>query len=159
MKANSEVIDGKNISKDFFDICNLKRHQGRIGCICNLNNGYFASGGADDKTNVDHNIYIWKSTEYKYELGQIMVNVHDSDINSIILLRDGRFATTSKDRTIKIWSINNSIINEKIEFVLNQVLNDYNHGLYKLIQLADDRLVATASDNNMIFWNSNQGIF
>ena len=39
-----------------------------------------------------------------------------------------------------------------------QVLDDYNHGLYKLIQLPDDRIVSVTSDNALVFWNNTDGI-
>ena len=92
-------------------------------------------------------------------MSQVIFNAHEGDVNSIILLRDGRFASSSKDRTIKIWEIDHRIVDNKIKFVISQSLNDYEHGLYKLIQLDDDRIVATSSDNNLVFWNNTDPIF
>ena len=64
-------------------------------------------------------------------------------------------ASSSTDRTIKIWGINKFKIklNNKVEFVTQQVLNEYKHGLYKMIQLEDDSIVASSSDNFLVFWN------
>lgn len=156
--ANFELIEDKIVSKEFDDIGELERLKGKVNCMCNLNNGCFASGGGDFNKVIDHNIYIWKPSNNKFEKGQIILNAHAADINSIIMLRDGRIASASKDRTIKIWSINKPIINNQIEYSLNQELNHYGHGLYKLIQLLDDRLVVTATDNNIVFMKNSQGI-
>ena len=74
------------------------------------------------------------------------------------MLRDGRIASCSKDRTVKIWRNNKSVNDKKYEFVLNLNLNHYGHGLYKLVQLIDDRIVVTATDNNLVFWKNVDGI-
>ena len=156
--ANVELIEEKIVSKDFYDIGELERLKGKVNCMCKLNNGYFVSGGGDFNKIIDHNIYIWKPSNNKFKKGQIILNAHEADINSIIMLRDGRIASASKDRTIKIWSIKKPIINNEIEFTINQELNHYGHGLYKLIQLLDDRIVVTATDNNIVFMKNSQGI-
>ena len=38
----------------------LKRHQGRINCMCELNNGYLFTGGAKGNNKNDHYINVWK---------------------------------------------------------------------------------------------------
>ena len=151
----------KIISNEYRDICKLDKLIGKVNCMCKLNYDLFASGGADNLNEkiIDHNIYIWKPSGNKYNLSQVIIDAHEGDVNSIILLRDGRFASSSKDRTIKIWEANKIKTDNKIKYVLNQCLNDYKHGLYKLIQLVDDRIVSTTSDNQLIFWNNTDEIF
>ena len=85
-----------------------------------------------------------------------MDDAHHADVNCIILLRDGRIASSSTDRTIKIWGVNNyrNRSDNKIEFVLEETLKEFKHGLYKMIQLEDDRIVANSSDNYLVFWNT-----
>ena len=114
-----------------------------------------ASGGGDSGDNMDHNIYIWKPTDNGFDIAQTLAVAHHADVNCLILLRDGRMASSSKDRTIKIWGINKSKIklNENVEYTLQQTLNEYKHGLYKMIQLEDDSIVASSSDNYLVFWN------
>ena len=157
MSAETELNDGKIMVKEFNDFCCMEKLPGKIICMCDLNNGYFAYGGTDinKKTN---NIYFWRELEDRYINGQTILNAHDSDINSLIILRDGRLASASKDRTIKIWTIKLPIIDTNVEYVLEQTLNDYSHGLYKLIQLKDDRIVASTSENNLVFWRNTDGI-
>ena len=157
MEAKTEYLENRLISKDFNQVGDLEKQKGKVSCMCKLNNGYFASGGGNINNNIDHNIYIWKPEGNSFALGQIINDAHKADINSIILLRDGKIASSSKDRIIKIWAVS-KINNGSINYILNQEYN-YNHGLYKLIQLLDDRLVASTSDHNLIFLKNNNGIF
>ena len=100
--TNTDLNDGRLILRDYYEICELEKHKGKVNCMCNLNNGYFASGGADLNKRIDHNIYIWKEFGGQYTSSQKILNAHDADINSLILLRDGRIASASKDRSIRI---------------------------------------------------------
>ena len=148
-------IEEKIESTNYSQICELKGHKGKVNCICKLNLGYMASGGGDVGKIIDHNIYIWKPIKEGFVIEQTLCDAHHADLNCIILLRDGRMASSSPDRTIKIWGVNKykKRINNKIEFVLEQTLNEYKHGLYKMIQLEDDTIVASSSDNFLVFWN------
>ena len=151
-----EKMTKKLESTEYKEICELKKHKGLVNCICGLNLGYMASGGGDlGKKYLDHNIYIWKPKDEGFELEQILKNAHDGDVTSIILLRDGRMASASVDHAIKIWAVNQykKRIDGKVEFVNEEILKDYEHGLYKMIQLEDDSIVATSSDNRLVFWN------
>ena len=51
------------------------------------------------------------------------------------------------------------VINNEIEFTINQELNHYGHGLYKLVQLKDGRIVVSSTDNNLVFWRNSDGVF
>ena len=148
------------ILKDYSKICTLTNQIGIVNCICKLNQDLFASGGRQDKFKnlVDHNIYIWKPDGNKYILSQTILDAHEGDVNSIILLRDGGFASASKDRTIRIWKIDKYNTDNKINFIITQIL-EYKHGIYKMIQLDDDRIVSSTSDNLLIFWNNSDDIF
>lgn len=157
--AETELKEKKIESTDFKEICELPRHKGTVNCMCRINHDYFVSGGGDTQKRLDHNIYIWKPFENKYKLSQILKNAHLSDVNSIILLRDGRFASSSKDHTIKIWCINMNNVGNQINYVLSQCLNQYNHGLYRLVQLDDDRIVSSTSNNELILWINSDDIF
>ena len=152
--------EGKMLEKiestAYGQICELKEHKGRVNCICKLNLGYMASGGGNLEKKIDNNIYIWKPVKGGFCIEQILIDAHHADVNCIILLRDGRIASSSTDRTIKIWGVNNyrNRSDNKIEFVLEETLKEFKHGLYKMIQLEDDRIVANSSDNYLVFWNT-----
>ena len=157
--TEADIREKKLVSTDFNEICKLPRHKGKVNCLCRINQDYFVSGGGDTKKKLDHNIYIWKPFNNKYKISQILKNAHLSEVNSIILLRDGRFASSSKDHTIKIWSIDRTNIDNQINYVLSQCLNQYNHGLYKLAQLPDDRIVSSTSNHELIIWINTDDIF
>ena len=155
LEKKEKKIEEKIESTSYEQICELNKHRGIVTCLCKLNFGYMASGGGDSKKYIDHNIYIWKPTNTGFDIGQVINDAHLANVNCLILLRDGRMASSSTDRTIKIWGINKFKIksNNKVEFVLQQVLKEYKHGLYKMIQLEDDSIVASSSDNFLVFWN------
>ena len=159
LKADEDTKGDKIYSKNFEPFCDLENQKGKVTCMCKLNNGYFISGGGDTKSKVDHNMYLWAPGPKKYNLIQTIFNAHRADVNSIILLRDGKIASSSRDRTVKIWEISKPINDNKIEIMINQELNHYGHGLFKLVQLRDDRLVVSSTDNNLVFWRNTESIF
>ncbi len=59
---------------------------------------------------------------------------HESDVNCIIQLDDDRIARSTKDRTIRIWKIDNVEENVKKFYTMEEVLTDYPHGMYCLIK-------------------------
>ena len=67
-------------------------------------------------------MYLWAPGTNKYDLIQTIFNAHGADINCIILLRDGKIASSSRDRTVKIWEISKPINDDKIQIVINQEL-------------------------------------
>ena len=144
----------------------LIKHKGRVSCLCQLNNSYIVSGGTEkvdgDKKIFDHYIIVWRTKNNKYICSQILKN-HEHGINSIIQLRDGNFASSSIDRTVKIWKPkieNEDNINTRYEsYELIYDLRQYDHGIHKLIQLKDDRLCATTSKNQIVFWRNRSGSY
>ena len=144
----------------------LIRHKGRVSCLCQLNNSYLVSGGTEkieqDKQKIpDHYIIIWRTVNNKYICSQILKD-HNSGINSIIQLRDESFASSSIDRTVKIWKPRKEKGNDNIEYEIYELVYDlrqYDHGIHKLIQLKDDRLCATTSKNQIVFWRNRSGSY
>ena len=122
------------------------------------------SGGTEkvegDKKISDHYIVVWRTENNKYICSQVLKN-HASGINSIIQLRDGTFASSSTDRSVKIWKPTKEKIDkvsyEKYELIYD--LKQYDHGIHKLIQLKDDRLCATTSKNQIVFWRNRSGSY
>ena len=141
----------KFITKEFCPIGELNNHTGKVSCMCQLNNEYLISGGSDiSKEKKDHNIIVWKPEGKFFVLSQILKD-HEADINGVIELRKGGFASSSRDRTIRIF---NNIMNteNKVVYFCTKKVDHYAHGLYQLVQLKDDRLCSTATDNNLIIW-------
>jgi WD40 repeat protein len=127
--------------------------------MCELKNHYLVSGGAEIGNSADHYIIVWKPSNESYSYSQTLRG-HQSDINAIIQLQDGRLASSSKDRTIRIWKIDNNVEeNAKKFYILEEVLTDYPHGMYVLIQLKDGRLISSSSDNTLILWRNRNGYY
>lgn len=150
LENNENKNEGGNALK-YKKICELKRHQGKINCMCELNNGYLFTGGAKGNDKNDHYINVWKPDEENGYVHHQTLSGHKTDISDIIQLNDGRIVSSSKDRTIIIWKV--VIENENnIKYVKDEVLTEYPHGMYKLLQLKDGRICTITSNNSVIFW-------
>ncbi len=149
-KKFENINDTMNESFIFKSI--LKKHTGRVNCLCELKNHYLVSGGAEIGNNKDHYINIWKPLNDSFSFVQTLRG-HQSDINTIIQLQDGRIASASKDRTIRIWKMETNINGNNV-YIEDEVLSDYGHGMYCLIQLSDGRLCSTSSDNAIVIWRN-----
>ena len=58
------------------------------------------------KNNGDHNVYIWNVTNGKLKYS---LQGHTSNVISLAALDHGLLASSSTDKTIKIWSLNTKI--------------------------------------------------
>ena len=155
------VID-KNIENDEepFIVCyKLSKHVGRIKCLLLMKNGYLISGGSDMGRKKDNTILIWKPNNLDGFFHIQTLEGHKSDINALIELKDGRLASSSKDRTIRIWK---SVIKEDkdkqnmIEFHIDEILNEHKHGIYLLYQLNDERIFSSTSEGAIVIWKDNK---
>ncbi len=149
-EENSEnKTKGESILK-YQKICELKRHQGKINCMCELKNGYLFTGGAKANNKNDHYIIVWKPDEENGYVHHQTLSGHKADISDIIQLNDGRIVSSSKDRSLIIWKT--TFENDNIKYVQDEHLTEYPHGLYGLLQLRDGRICTATSNNSLIFW-------
>ena len=137
-------------SNGYEKVCELKRHSGKINCMCELKNGYLFTGGAKANNKNDHYIIVWKPDEENGYNHHQTLSGHKSDISDIIQLKDGRIASSSKDRTLIIWKA--IIENESIKYVQDEILTEYPHGMYGLLELSDNRICTVTSNNSIISW-------
>ena len=152
----------KEITEYIEDQVLKDKHKGFVSCLCQLNNGYMISGGSDKiegKTKIkDRNIIVWRTEDNKYLYSETLKG-HTADINSVIQLRDGNFASSSSDHTVKIWKPSKKEGKDYFNYEMAYDLREYQHGIHKLIQLKDDRLCATSSKNQIIFWRNRSGTY
>ena len=138
------------------------KHKGIVSCLCQLNNGYMVSGGSDKnegkKIIKDRNIIVWRNENNYYFYKQTLKG-HNGNISSVIQLRDGNFASSSADHTIKIWKLKKQENEEIFMYEMAYDLREFQHGIYNLIQLEDDRLCATSSKNQIVFWRNRSGSY
>ena len=81
------------------------KHKGMVNCLCQLNNSYIISGGAEKKVEKikDKSLIVWRTDKDNSYIYSQSLKGHNGDITCIIQLRDGNFASSSADHTIKIW--------------------------------------------------------
>ena len=152
----------KEITDYILDQTLKDKHKGMVNCLCQLNNSYIISGGAEKlegKTKIkDKSIIVWRSDkDNSYNYSQTLKG-HNGNITCLIQLRDGNFASSSIDHTKKIWK------EKKVEnydyFSYEMAYNlEYPHGIYKLIQLEDDRICGTSSTFQILFWRNRSGSY
>ena len=133
-------------------ICELKRHSGKINCMCELKNEYLFTGGAKGNNKNDHYIMVWKPDDNGGYVHNQTLSGNKSDISDIIQLNDGRIVSSSKDRTLIIWKETIEKDKDNIKYVQDEVLTEYPHGMYGLLQLRDGRICTITSNNSLIFW-------
>ena len=139
-----------------FIICyRLTKHVGRIRCLLELKNGYLMSGAGDAFGKKDRNIIVWKPNDLNGYYYVQSLSGHQYDINGLIALKDGRVASCSKDRTIRIWKsfIKEEKNNQKVmNFQINEILSEYKHGIYEIYQLKDGRIFCSTSEFSIVIW-------
>ena len=139
-----------------FIICyRLTKHVGRIRCLLELKNGYLMSGAGDAFGKKDRNIIVWKPNDLNGYYYVQSLSGHQYDINGLIALKDGRVASCSKDRTIRIWKsfIKEEKNNQKVmNFQINEILSEYKHGIYEIYQLKDGRIFSSTSEFSIVIW-------
>ena len=74
------------------------------------------------------------------------LNDHKAPVRDIILLSDGRLASTSEDNTIKIWNL----LNGDCE----QTLVGHSDTVYSLLQLSNPILLSGSQDSSMGIWKN-----
>ena len=84
------------------------------------------------------------------------ISEHKSEITSIIQLLDRRIATSSRDHTIRLYKFND---NKRPELVLSEVISDFDHGIFNLIQLRDGRIGGSTSDLKIVLWRNRNDMY
>ena len=139
-----------------FTVCyKLSKHVGRVRCMIELKNGYLLSGAGDAGKKKDSNILVWKPNDLDGFFYVQTLNGHQSDVNGLIELKDGRVASSSKDRTIRIWKsfLKEDKNNQKvINFQIDEILSEFKHGIYGIIQLNDGRIFSSSSEFSLVIW-------
>ena len=155
LEFDQDVEYEKDEENNFIVCYKLSKHVGRIRCFLELKNGYLLSGAGDAGKKKDSNILVWRPNDLDGYFYAQTLRGHLSDINCLIELKDGRVASSSKDRTIRIWKsfIKEDKNNQKvIHFQIDEILSEYKHGLYGIIQLKDGRLFSSSSESSLVIW-------
>ena len=84
----------------------------------------------------------------------IQIEIHPSPVKYITQFDDGILATTSVDKSIKLFTIND---NNEIKTI--QSLYGHSGPVYKIIKLTNNYFVSCGEDQNIKLWNKENGIY
>ena len=122
-------------SKDYLCAQILKRHNGAIQSICQLNDGTIVSCSVDKSIQIGEYFTIQ--------------NAHNKWISKIITLPKNRIASCSADKTIKIWKSDSPYCNIPISTLIG-----HRSWVQSIIYIKDrDILISGSLDNSIGFWN------
>jgi len=156
---NQDVEYDKDEENEFIICFQLTKHIGRVRAMIQLESGYLLSGSGEMGKKKESIIIVWRPNDLDGFYYVQTLHGHKSDINGLIELKDGRIASSSKDRTIRIWKSFNTVDKNNhnvINFEVNEILSEYQHGIYGLIQLDDGRIVSSTSEFSLIVWKDNK---
>ena len=146
--------------EDPYIVCyKLSKHAGRVKSMMQMKNGYLITGGSDMGNKKDSSILIWKPNELDGFFYVQTLTGHKSDINGLIELKDGRILSSSKDRTLRIWKSFVKQDKDKenvIQFQVDEILNEYKHGIYLILQIKDGRIFSSTSEGALVVWKDNK---
>ena len=79
------------------------------------------------------------------------INEHSS-IHSLLLLSDGRLASCSQDKTIKIYNINNN-------YHCDITLEGHTNGVNYISELDNNKLISCSDDRSIKIWSISQSSY
>ena len=156
---NQDVEYDKDEENEFIICFQLTKHIGRVRAMLQLKCGYLLSGSGEMGKKKESIIIVWRPNDLDGFYYVQSLHGHKSDINGLIELKDGRIASSSKDRTIRLWKRFNTVDKNNhnvINFEVNEILSEYPHGIYGLIQLNDGRIVSSTNEFSLIVWKDNK---
>lgn len=96
----------------------------------------------------DKSIKLWDNNGNLYNV----FTGHSEAVLCMIQLNDGRIASCSIDKTIKIWNYKKK--SEKPEVILI----GHTAAIFCILQLKDGRLLSSSGDKTLRFWDLSKGI-
>ena len=124
--------------------------------LSNKNNYILKESSIDNKFLQNHNLHIEdKNKDNNKDLNFNISNKffeemkcfkilseHQNEVYCLTILNDGRLASTSKDKTIKIY--------EPINFTVDLTITEHTESVYYITQLFDERLLSCSNDRKML---------
>ena len=77
---------------------------------------------------------------------------HEESVNSLLILSDGRLASCSRDKTIKIFCINNN-------YHCDITIEGHTDNVYYISQLDNNKLISCSFDNSIKIWSITQSSY
>lgn len=95
---------------------------------------------ANEEDMIDNSLY-----GYKYGFNNLKILTQHSDIvNTLIVLKDGRLASCSNDKTIKVYN--------QITYHCDITIKGHKYAIYYITQLFNTKLVSCSADKSIKIW-------
>jgi WD40 repeat protein len=150
----------KRIDDCFECIDTFMEHKDYVWCLINLEDGKFASG-SDDKC-----IKIWgyvpptkvedPSTLTSNYKCLATVYGHGDSVYSLIYLGDGKIASGSEDKTVKIWDVKNILNGYSNNYKCLATLTGHTDTVYSLLYINNHKFISGSLDSSMKIWESSE---
>ena len=125
-----------------------KHHANYIYCIAILKNKRLVSGGYDSK------IIVY---DKNYTNPQLEINEHSAAVTSLIVSSNGNLISSSCDKTLKIFKIEENLKNDKISlnyFLLQTINTNHGNNIIHVRELSSNKLVSCSLDTKLNFYLS-----
>ena len=146
---DKDKIINNNFSKnnifDFKKTKTLSYHKKCVNYLLLLKDNRLAS------VSDDNNLIVYNLTKNEIEL---QIEIHSSPVKYITQFDDGIIATTSLDKSIKLFTIN-----ENNEIKTIQSLYGHSGPVYKIIKLTNNYFASCGEDQNIKLWNKENDIY
>ena len=134
----------------FIDTLTISELTGDILCLYELKDYRIIS---TIKTSGAMKVWNKKNDEETYELVTTL-SEHKNAVTSILQFHDEKLITGSKDKTIRIWDINEN------SFRCTQIIEEHKEGVYSLCDLlVGIRFASGSEDKTIRIWEESQGLF
>lgn len=140
--ADCSIRIWEEINGVFFSIHILKTQKKKMRALLWLRNALLVSGGKDGV------VLFWKENEDEVFECVYSINNDNSDVGSLIQLRDNRMVCITKKGSMKVWLFNDSQ-NKWIEM---EELSVYKKQILSIIELDDGVIVSTTNDRVVYLW-------
>jgi len=142
--SNSEVNFSEKEPIHFM----TKHHANAIYCIAILKNKRLVSGGHDSK------IIVY---DKNYTNPELEINEHSAAVSSLIVSSNGNLISSSCDKTLKIFKIEENVKNDKISlnyFLLQTINTNHGNNIIHVRELSSNKLVSCSLDTKLNFYLS-----
>ena len=143
LKKEDDNLNNFNINKLTYESA-LSFHSLTITCIIQLKDGRLVSGSKDKRII----IYIKKIFTKSFE-----INEHTEEISSLLQLKTEFLASSSFDKYIKIFKINEN------NYETIQSIKAHDNFIHKIIELSNGNLISCSLDKNIKIFNLENGIY
>jgi len=130
-----------------------KNHSNYIYCIAILNNKRLVSGGYDSK------IIVY---DKNYTNPDLEINEHSAAVTSLVVSSNGNLISSSCDKTLKIFKIEENCTKEKIflnYYVLQTINTTHSNNIIHVRELSTKRLVSCSLDTQLNFYSPQNNIY